>query len=380
MEAGALPGPQELYDDAPCGLMLADGSGRLVRVNRTICRWLRHTPEQLLALRFQDVLTAGGRIFYQTHLGPLLRMQASVAEVKLELRTSDGEAIPVMVNLAEATGCGGLVTHIAAFAATDRHSYERELLAERRRAEDMAAQYAQAQGELAAARAQAEDRAKVAEQMVGIVSHDLRNPLSVIGMSTALLGMAGLAAPQRAVVERIDRSVKRADRLIADLLDFTQARLGSGITVRREPIDVHEAVGESVAELSAAFPERAIVHERRGPGGCSADADRIAQAVGNLVANAVHYGDPECPVTVRTDGQEDAVHISVHNEGPSIPAATRESLFEPMIRGTATGTAPRGVGLGLFIVREIAKAHGGTIHVHSSMGAGSTFTLALPRG
>lgn len=381
MEASGCPEPQQLYDDAPCGLMLADTSGRLLRVNGTICRWLGYRPDELLAMSFRDLLTVGGRIFYQTHLGPLLRMQGSVAEVKLEFRLRDGEAIPVMVNLAEGSAGGGqTVVHIAAFAATDRHRYERELLAERRRAEDLAAQYGKAQGELAAARAQAELRAKFSEQMVGIVSHDLRNPLSVINMSSVLLGMGNLTAQQQAVVARIDRSVKRAERLVADLLDFTQARLGPGIAVRREPLDVHEAVGESVAELSDTFPERSIVHERVGPGACSADGDRIAQAVGNLVSNAVHYGDPERPITVRTEGHEHGVTISVHNEGPSIPAPIREGLFEPMIRGTATGTGPRGVGLGLFIVREIAKAHGGTAQVNSSVSEGSTFRLTLPAG
>ena len=151
MEASGCPEPQQLYDDAPCGLMLADTSGRLLRVNGTICRWLGYRPDELLGMSFRDLLTVGGRIFYQTHLGPLLRMQGSVAEVKLELRLRDGEAIRVMVNLAEGSAGGGqTVVHIAAFAATDRHRYERELLAERRRAEDLAAQYAKAQGELAA--------------------------------------------------------------------------------------------------------------------------------------------------------------------------------------------------------------------------------------
>lgn len=381
MQASGFPEPlRQVYEDAPCGLMLSDMGGRLLRVNGTICRWLRLQPEQLLAMRFQDLLTVGGRIFYQTHIGPLLRMQGSVAEVKLEFRLRDGEAVPVMVNLSEGTVDGEQVVHIAALVATDRHRYERELLAERRRAEDLAAQYAQAQGELAIARAQAEDRAKFSEQMVGIVSHDLRNPLSVISMSLVLLGMGDLNAQQRTVVSRIDRSVKRAERLVGDLLDFTQARLGSGIAVNREPMDVHEAVGESVAELSDTFPDRAILHERLGPGACSADGDRIAQAVGNLVTNAVHYGDPERPITVRTQGHAHGISISVHNEGPAIPVSTQDGLFDPMIRGTATGTGPRGVGLGLFIVREIAKAHGGTAQVRSSVNEGTTFTLALPTG
>jgi phosphoserine phosphatase RsbU/P len=378
MEADSLPGARELYDSAPCGLLLADASGHLVRVNGTICRWLGYSAGELLGKRFYDVLSVGGRIFYQTHLGPLLRMQGSVAEVKLEFRDKAGEAIPVMVNLVEKPLDGQMILQIAAFVAKDRHLYERELLAQRRRAEDLAAQYAQAQAELAAARAQAEDRAQFAEQMVGIVSHDLRNPLSVIHMSAVLLGMGPLAPQQRPVVDRIARSVERAERLIADLLDFTQARLGAGVTVRRAPVDLHQAVGESVEELATLFPDRQIVHERSGPGVFSADAERIVQAVGNLVANAVNYGEPERAVTVRTEGSDQGMAISVHNHGPAIPASNQAGLFEPMVRGTATGTAPRGVGLGLFIVREIAKAHGGTVQLNSTVGGGTTFTLFLP--
>jgi phosphoserine phosphatase RsbU/P len=380
MEADPLPGAQELYDSAPCGLMLADGSGRLVRVNATICRWLGYTSAELLGKRFYDVLSVGGRIFYQTHLGPLLRMQGSVAEVKLEFRNKNGEVLPVMVNLAEQALNDQLILQIAAFVAKDRHSYERELLAQRRRAEDLADQYAKAQSELAAARAQAEDRAQFAEQMVGIVSHDLRNPLSVISMSSVLLGMGPLSPQQRPAVDRISRSVDRAERLIADLLDFTQARMGAGLAVQRVLTDVHEAVGEGVEELATVFPDRQIVHERSGPGSFHADSQRIVQAVGNLVANAINYGEPERPVTVRTEGSAMGMAISVHNHGPAIPAPAQASVFEPMVRGTATGTAPRGVGLGLFIVREIAKAHGGKVLLNSTVGGGTTFTISLPNG
>lgn len=378
MEANPLPGPLELYDAAPCGLLLADGGGQLLRVNATLCRWLDYSAAELVGKRFYDVLTVGGRIFYQTHVGPLLRMQGSVAEVKLEMRTKGGEPIPVMLNLAEQSLNGRMLLHIAAFVAKDRHLYERELLAQRRRAEDLAAQYAQAQSELAAAREQAEDRAQFAEQMVGIVSHDLRNPMSVINMSSVLLGMGSLTPQQRTVVDRLTRSVERAERLIADLLDFTQARLGQGLTVRRSPVDLHDVVGESVGELATLFPDRPVIHERSGPGTFSADGERIVQAVGNLVANAVNYGEPERPVTVRTEGSTQGMAISVHNHGPAIAAASQAGLFEPMVRGTATGTAPRGVGLGLFIVREIAKAHGGTVLLDSTVTGGTTFTISLP--
>jgi sigma-B regulation protein RsbU (phosphoserine phosphatase) len=381
MAAAPLPGPDELYDSAPCGLMLASDAGQLLKVNRVVCKWLGYTGEELLARRFSDLLTMGSRIFHQTHLAPLLRIQGSVAEVKLEFRDRDGKAIPVMVNLAERADAGGaLHLHIACFIAEDRHKYERELLLQRRRAEDLATQYAQAQSERAAARAEAEDRAQFAEQMMGVVSHDLRNPLSVVGMSAALLRMTPLNAQQATVVGRIDRSVKHAERLIADLLDFTQARLGGGVSVKPADTDLHAVVADSVSALATAFPERAIVHEAVGPGTAKADPERIVQAVGNLVANAVNYGDPQYPVKVRTLGDAAGFRIEVHNHGAPIPPELQQSLFEPMIRGADKVAGSKGVGLGLYIVREIAKAHGGSVELASTADEGTTFTIVLPAG
>jgi sigma-B regulation protein RsbU (phosphoserine phosphatase) len=197
-------------------------------------------------------------------------------------------------------------------------------------------------------------------------------------MNAALLRMTPLTGPQVSVADRIDRSVKHAERLIADLLDFTQARLGSGVAVRLAAVDLHPVVADSIAGLSTAFPGRAIVHEQAGPGIAQADADRIVQAVGNLVANAVRYGDPQRPVNVRTVGDAAAFRIEVRNEGEAIPPALQATLFEPMIRGIDKAPATKGVGLGLFIVREIAKAHHGSVELSSVAGGSTTFSIVLP--
>lgn len=373
-----LPAPAELYDSAPCGLLVAGARGELLQVNGTLCHWLDYEPGELVGQRrFQDLLTMGGRIFHQTHLMPLLRMQGSVAEVKLELRRKDGAALPMMVNAAERAFGGPPLLHICAIRADDRHKYEQELLRQRRRAEQLLQQHEQDQAELAATRAQAEDRALFAEQMVGIVSHDLRNPLSAIQMSATLLGMGKIDDAQRVVLGRIDRSVGRAERLITDLLDFTQARLGGGLVMRQREVDLHDVVAESIAELATAFPERTIRHLRSGPGRSAADADRIVQALGNLVANAVNYGAPDHPIAIATQGHSERFEISVHNMGPPIPAELVPHLFEPMVRGNKA-SGQRGVGLGLYIVRAIATAHGGSVQVRSSPESGTTFVLSLP--
>ncbi len=378
MDTAPLPGVQALYEGAPCGLLLADADGRLLQVNDTLCRWLGFERDEMAGkLRLHELLTMGGRIFYQTHLQPLLRIQASVAEVKLELRRKDGRTIPVMVNMAERPWNGGTLLHAAVFVAEDRHKYERELLLQRQRLEELAQQHARDQRELDGARAQAEDRALFAEQLVGMVSHDIRNPLSVIHMSAVLLERGVPPEQQKAAVARTGRAVQRVQHLIADLLDFTQARLGRGIGVKKETVDLHQAIADSVAELAIAFPACTLRHERSGDGACFADANRVVQAVGNLVANAATHGAPGEPITVRGEGEGARFRITVHNLGKPIPPELLPHLFEPMVRGK-DADAGKGVGLGLYIVREIVRAHGGQVHASSSEQAGTAFTLVLP--
>ena len=376
MEATPLPGTEQLYDAAPCGLLLARADGALLHANTTACNWLRYKPQELAGKRLHDLLGMGGRIFYQTHLQPLLRMQGSVAEVKLEFKTQDGRALPMMVNMAEWAWNGQMLLHVAFFIAEDRHKYERELLLQRQRAEELAALHARDQQELSHARGQAEDRAQFAEQLVGVVSHDIRNPLSVIQMSAVLLDRGLGPEQQKAAVARIRRSVQRVQHLIVDLLDFTQARLGGSLSVRKAPADLHQAVADGVAELQVAFPHCVLRHERRGARGCQADADRIMQAVGNLVANAAAHGARDQPIVVRTDSEGELFLIEVQNQGEPIPPELLPRLFEPMVRGKDAGS--KGVGLGLYIVREIVRAHGGHTEASSTAEAGTTFTLLLP--
>jgi sigma-B regulation protein RsbU (phosphoserine phosphatase) len=378
MTTAPRPAAELLYDEAACGLLLADSDGVVLEVNTTLCSWLRRRREELVGTRrFQDLLTVGGRMFWQTHLQPLLRMQASVAEVKLDLQRSEGDPLPVMVNIAERNWEGQRLLHVALFVAEDRHKYERELLLQRKRAEDLAAQHARDQEELAEAHAQAEDRAQFAEQLVGMVSHDIRNPLSVIQMSAVLVARGVGPEQQQLALDRITRSVRRMQHLIGDLLDFSQARLGRGLSVNRREVELQQPIADAVSELAIAFPQSRIQQERNGEAQCHADPERIVQAIGNLVANAVNHGSPDQPITVRSEVGHGVFRISVHNAGAPIPPEVAPRLFEPMVRGAAHG-ASKGVGVGLFFVREIVRAHGGTVQVHSTEREGTTFWIELP--
>lgn len=365
-ERGISAEARALLDQAACGLMQTSDDGTILRVNRTFCQWVGRGADALVGRRrFQELLTAGGRIFHQTHWSPLLRMQGTVSEVKLEIVHDDGSLVPMVVNAIRHEQHGKLVHEIAAYVARDRDKYERELLAARKEATRL--------------HALAKDRALFAEQMIGIVSHDLRNPVSAIMLATELIGLEELSTTQHHAVTGIFRAAERAARLIRDLLDFTQARVGTGLTCVPIGCDLHDVVGEGLDELRLAYPGCDLQHVRTGDGRCTADVVRIVQVVGNLVSNAVSYGRPETPVTVTTNGtQDDVLILAVHNEGEPIPPALLPILFEPMTRGTTAGNK-RSVGLGLFIVREIAKAHGGAIAARSSESEGTTFTLTLPR-
>jgi sigma-B regulation protein RsbU (phosphoserine phosphatase) len=226
-------------------------------------------------------------------------------------------------------------------------------------------------------RAEADDRALFAEQMLGIVSHDLRNPLSTIVMSVVTLQHSGLAPRQQSAVERIERAAQRSTAMIEDLLDFTVARIGSGLPMAPAPIDLHGIVATGLDDLRHAFPGHALEHVASGRGECSGDAARLTQLLGNLVANAVTHGAPARPIRVTSTLEGATFSLSVHNEGAAIDAETLASMFEPMQQGKRVARAHGGVGLGLYIVRQIALAHGGDVTVRSTAEEGTTFTARL---
>jgi PAS domain S-box-containing protein len=228
---------------------------------------------------------------------------------------------------------------------------------------------------------EAQKRAEFSEQLIGIVSHDLRNPLNAITLSVAaLMRQEDLGDRQAKGLARISAATERATRMIRDLLDFTRARLGGGIPIEREPLDLHAHCRQVVEEVRLAHPDREVEVVRSGDGAGEWDGDRLAQVITNLVNNALAYSPPGTPVRVETRGVDGSVLLSVHNAGKPIPRELLPRLFEPMTRGRTGGdTASRSIGLGLFIVANIVHAHGGTIEVRSEEGVGTAFTVGLPR-
>jgi PAS domain S-box-containing protein len=222
------------------------------------------------------------------------------------------------------------------------------------------------------------DRVRVEEareQFIGILGHDLRSPLGAIKMAAQLLARVNLGERESELVHRITHGAQRMETMIGALLDFARGRLGGGIPIDRQAGDLARICEGAVAEVRQAHPDRAIVYETSGDTHGTWDADRLEQLLSNLLANAIRYGEDPLRVAVR--GAPEAVVVTVHNEGPPIPPATLPTLFEPF--HTRAPGAKAGLGLGLYIVNEIARAHGGSVSVDSLPGRGTTFTVSLPR-
>jgi signal transduction histidine kinase len=234
--------------------------------------------------------------------------------------------------------------------------------------------------ELTRAREELQKRAEFDQQLIGIVSHDLRNPLNAIGMATALLLQRGRLDDQHVkIVTRIMSSSERAVRLIRDFLDFTQARASGRIPVTLVEANISEIAVQAFEEVHLMYPGREATISHSGEATGSWDADRIAQMVGNLVSNAFQHSGASGVVRVRTHGDAGEVVIEVHNDGPPIPKAIIARLFEPFQRGETSSNSGRSVGLGLYISRQIVEAHGGAIDVRSVPGDGTLFRVRLPR-
>ena len=217
------------------------------------------------------------------------------------------------------------------------------------------------------------------DQFIGVLSHDLRTPLGAITAGAALLALPDDSPQRRSrVVSRIMNSAQRMERMIGDLLDLTRTRLGGSMPLKRQPVDLQQVCEEVIMEIGAGQPDATVHWHGTGDLRGEWDADRLGQAVSNLIGNAIKHGGGT-PVTLTAHGRSDSVALGIHNGGPPIPVEVLPLVFEPLARGDGDGNA-QGIGLGLFIAKAIVSAHGGNIRVSSSSDAGTTFIVTLPKG
>lgn len=221
------------------------------------------------------------------------------------------------------------------------------------------------------------------EMFLAILGHDLRTPIGAVMMSSEfMLETAELAEPHLTLTKRIASSATRMNQMVGALLDFTRSRLGGGIPIERAPMNMGKLAHDVVNEISAAYPTHTIEVDARGSLTGEWDCARLSQVLSNLTSNAIEHGSATAPVVVAVKGDDNEVTIAVRNEGPQIPLAQLNGLFNPMKQRQAKTASAAGqagsLGLGLYIAERIVSAHRGRIEVGSSP-EGTTFTVRLPR-
>jgi PAS domain S-box-containing protein len=362
---------EELYESAPCGYLSTLPDGLIVRVNQTFLDWTGYERAQLVRVRrFQDLLAIGSKIWYETHYAPLLVMQGHMREAALDFVRCDGRTIPALVNTTRKRDANGaaLVDLTTVLDATERRRYERELLLARRKAESLA----QAKSDLLA-----------------MLGHDIRSPLSALQMTASLLARGDLSSAQRKQVARIERSVSGLLELVSQILEV--GRLESGtLSLERRPLDVREVVREVVESVAAKAEEKGLMVAQEVddavPAVVLGDPVKLAQVLTNLVGNSIKFterGSVSVAVRTKEVGPAEVVlAFRVADTGIGIPAEELALIFEEYRQASyEIGRKYGGSGLGLAISRKLLHLHGSHMSVESKIGVGSTFSfdLRLPR-
>ncbi|HEV2880105.1 MAG TPA: ATP-binding protein [Pyrinomonadaceae bacterium] len=352
----------DLLNTAPCGFLSFTDDGKIVLANATLLYLLGYEPGELQGQHLDSLLTVASRIFYQTHLFPLLKLHDRVDEVYFSLRAKDGVEIPVLVNAVRRERAGLIVNECILMHMRQRNQYEDEILQAKRAAEEAT-------------------RAK--DEFLAVVSHELRTPL------TAILGWARMLQTGKLderlatrALDAIERNAESQNQLIGDLLDFSRIISGK-IRLDVGSVELASVVEASIDVVSPAADAKGIklqtVLDRRA-GLVSGDPERLQQVMWNLLSNAVKFTPKGGRVQVSLTRVNSCVEITVSDTGEGISAEFLPYVFERFRQAdSATTRRQTGLGLGMAITKHLVELHGGTIRADSpGMGQGSTFVLRLP--
>lgn len=368
-----------LLDTAPCGFVSLAEDGTVLRANSTLANWLGVRTSELSGKHFEVLLSIGGKVFYQTHLFPLLKLRGHCEELYLTLRTSKGDEIPVLVNGVQLHTDGGVEYSVVLVPMRQRNRYEEELLLARRAAEEANAELAKAN-----LRLQALDRLK--DELLAVTSHDIGGLVTTISLSAQLLlrqERQSNADPARHA-RTISDATERLLVLLRDLSDLALINTGQ-IRLQLTPLLLSEVARSSVDDMRVRAEAKSISISLETTGEepyVQADYDRLYQVISNLLGNAIKFTPVGGQVSVKVRTQGDRVALIVQDSGTGIPADRLSQLFANFKNMSTQGTGgERGSGLGLAIVRRLIELHGGEITVESVEGSGSTFTVLLdPEG
>jgi PAS domain S-box-containing protein len=348
-----------LLDTAPCGFVRVADDGTMIAVNLTLAAALGYARAALQGWHLQKILPPGSRVFYNTHVFPLLKMHGLAEELYIPLRTSDGNDVPMLLNATRRQTSAGDFSDCVFVRMTQRNRFEDELLEARRAAEEANA----AKG-----------------RFLSMMSHDLRTPLTAIAGYAELLQAAVAGQVQEEYAAAIREATREVSRLIDDVLSFAQMEAGR-VTVTPSPLSMDEAIRRAAVLVRPKMEEAGISFETRGCAGMRvrADGDRLQQILLNLLSNAIKFTPPGGRVEISCERHDGRVHIIVCDTGIGIPEDQREHIFEPFVQlGASAEVRREGVGLGLAISRDLARAMEGRLSAGRSPAGGAAFIVDLP--
>ena len=357
---------EELYEHAPAGYLTTLGDGTIVRVNETFVRWTGYSKVDLVGVRrVHDLLTVAGRIYFETHVAPLLRMQGEVSEVALDVRRSDGEILPVLANavLRGASGEAPDGYRLTVFNATERRHYERELLVARRRAEDAS---------------------QLKSDLLTMMGHDIRTPLAAILNVVKLLEATQPSERQRPLIDILARSSQNLLELVNGVLDYSRLEAGK-LPLDEKPFSLRAMLDRLAANFTTRAAEKGVAFEVLTaddvPDALVGDSVKLGEVLMNLAGNALkftHDGRVRVAVTCRhADGARAALDFAVSDTGIGIEHDRLPHIFEEFTQADSDiGLKYGGTGLGLAISRKLLALFGAEMSVESTPGAGSTFSFS----
>jgi signal transduction histidine kinase/ActR/RegA family two-component response regulator len=331
----------------------------------------------------QDFFTVGGRVFHQTHCVPMLHVQGSVAEVQIDLLHHDRSRLPMLMNIIRWRHGDATLDAYAFFIATDRRSYERELLVARKAAE------AELEARLGAEASLHELNQKLSladrrkDEFLATLAHELRNPLAPMRNVVEAMKRHTLdAGSQKWSLDVLDRQLTHITHLVDDLMEASRISQGR-LTLRRKPINlvaVLQAALDDVSGMTAAAGHALDVELPPEQMTVDADATRLAQVFINLLTNAAKYTPRGGQIVVTAQRQGADAVVSVRDTGIGIPKESLATVFDMFSQlSPALERSQGGLGIGLALVRGLVALHGGTISADSEgVGRGSVFTVRLP--
>lgn len=379
-----LPSWPDLFENAPCGLLVTDPVGTILLANATFSSWTGYQTDELVGRRrIQELFTVGGRLFHHTHWLPMMQMQGSAAEVKFDVVHRDGHRVPMLFNAVSRRRGSSVVHQLAVVVVNERHKYERELLQARKNAESALAEQEKAQRALARNRDELEQADRRKDEFLAMLGHELRSPLSSMHN---VLAMLRHQSPGNSQLDRLHdilgRQVDYLTRLVSDLLDVSRITQGK-LELRRQRIELADVVRD--AEDLVRSPIQAAAQELRialpaEPVVLDADPVRLTQVLLNLLHNATKYTPYGGCISLDVTREGDCVNICVRDSGVGIAPEHLVTVFDMFSQVSASPERSQGgLGIGLALVRGLVALHGGSIEARSEgSGLGSEFVVRLP--